>query len=135
MLLLAGAGLGGLLSWLVTYVYYVKANRQSSVIAAEHKALLQKLPAEFLDALHADKRAALTVLELNELLRERTIDGTSTDIFPYKACPQCGSDNIYDTKDVFGEHDGDDWIPVWYRVKKCEECGWQTDELTARGFR
>lgn len=108
--LFVGAVLGGMISWVITHLYYQKST-------TEQKAITSKLSREVKEAilnLHTEK---LTVKDLNKLLEEKTIDGEANgDPLPFKACPKCGSTKL--------ERGSADYHDDLYYFIKCTECEW-----------
>jgi predicted nucleic-acid-binding Zn-ribbon protein len=82
----------------------------------------------------SDKRKSLTVTDLNELLRDKVIDRTSSETLPYKVCPKCGSKNISRSTDLIVDGEvGDDGetsqTATPFGTIRCLECGWRDDEI------
>jgi len=124
----SGIVLGGLVTWIISHVYYVISNK-------EHRQIADKLSSELKELILSDRRAHLSVAELNGILRERTLDPNSRNTLPYKACPKCGSENIFRSKDFIVDTElGDDGMPSHtatpYGTIQCEDCGWRDDEIT-----
>jgi len=124
---LLGVVLGGLVSWAITHRYYIRSGR-------DQKAIYEKLSADMRSLILADKRASLSVEDLNALLRERVLDDSSTETLRYKACPKCGSENVYPNRDYLVDVEaGDDGMPVHtatpYKTVECMDCGWRDDEI------
>ena len=67
LLFLLGLVLGALASWRITHIYYKKSS-------VDQNALFNKLSKEVRDVILNDNRNKLSVLELNELIRGKTID-------------------------------------------------------------
>jgi len=127
IMFVAGIILGGLVSWVITHVYHVLSSR-------DQRAVFNKLTAELRYLILQDKRAHLTVEELNTILHDRTIDSSSDDPLPYKACPKCGSENLIRSKDYQVEVEAGDFgepfhTAALYGTIECEECGWRDTEL------
>jgi len=123
-----GLILGGLTSWAITHWYYVRSGR-------DQKSIFNKLSSDLKELILSDKRASLSVADLNDLLCERVIDRTSDEHLPYKVCPKCGSENIFRSKDFIMEAEpGDDGMPFHtatpYKTIECDDCGWKDDEIT-----
>ncbi len=123
----AGIVLGGLVSWVITHVYHVLSSR-------DQRAVFNKLTASLRDLILQDKRAHLTIEELNTILRDRTIDPSSNDPLPYKACPKCGSDNLIRSRDYEVDVEaGDSGEPFHtatpYGTIECKGCGWRDTEI------
>ena len=121
-LLIIGATIG----WLVTHIYSVRNGR-------EQKAVFNKLSSEIRQIIFEDKRASLSVAELNQLLTERTVDGESQEPLPYVRCPKCGSDDLKRKQYYDSSND-----TVSYNIR-CEECRWTEstkwyDEAQTRDF-
>ena len=130
-----------IVTWLTARHYYIKdnkghakKNKEMKEELKEMKSMLNKLPDDFLKKLKEDKRESLSVKELNKLLKEKTIDEELNDIFPYIACPTCGSEKLirgfdYDVDTDIGD-DGElmaQGIP--YKLIYCKNCEWQKTEL------
>ncbi|MHB8881858.1 MAG: hypothetical protein ACYC69_10180 [Thermodesulfovibrionales bacterium] len=125
ILFLLGLIVGGITSWGVTHAYYRKSSNEQNI-------LFNKLSEEVRDAIMEDKREHLTVLELNELIREKTIDESGGEAIPYMACPHCGSDDLERTSDVevdYGPEGPESGTP--YDIVKCPKCNWIK---TSHGF-
>ena len=71
-------------------------------------------------------------MDLNELLKKRTIDPKSDYPFPYKVCPKCGSKNIVRDDDMQVDADFCDgeilYSPIYFKAVFCEDCGWRVSE-------
>jgi predicted nucleic-acid-binding Zn-ribbon protein len=124
---IGGLVLGGAISWFITHSYYVRSSR-------DQRAVFGKLSSEIKALILSDKRASLTVVELNAILRDRVINDGSRDELPYKVCPKCGSNNIDRDRDYIVDAEmGDDGMPVYtgtpYKTIRCENCGWTDDEI------
>jgi hypothetical protein len=100
---------GVLFGWLINHIYASRANR-------DQRNLYNKLSAEIRGYILADPRDLLTVLELNKLLDEKTIDRSTRDPLPYKACPKCGSRNLL--RGMIERHDDN------FYVIECRDCPW-----------
>ena len=69
-----------------------------------------------------DNREKLSVFELNELIREKTIDEEVVEELPYMACPKCGSEDLEPTSDVkvdYG-HEGYE-LAGHYDIVRCKK--------------
>ncbi len=118
VLFLLGVIIGGIVSWVISHAYYKKASQDQNVI-------FNKLSKEIRDAILNDNRDKLSVLELNELLREKTIDAEVGEAIPYVACPKCGSEDLERTSDAeveYGPEGIESGIP--YDIIRCKECNW-----------
>lgn len=124
-LFLLGLMFGGLISWGITHAYYKKSSK-------DQNAVFNKLSEDVRDAILDDNREKLSILELNELIRQKTSDEEVGEAIPYMACPRCGSENLERTSDVEVDYgpDGPESGMVYYIVR-CKECGW---EKTSHGF-
>ena len=126
MELLIGIVAGAAASWLITHFYSAKGSR-------DQNTLYNKLTAEVRDAILADKRASLSVRELNELLSDRTINPAAVGPLPYKACPRCGSTSIEHDEDALVDGDVSDGMLVLehypYKIVRCTKCDWAASEL------
>ena len=117
-LFLLGLILGGLVTWGVTHAYYKKSSE-------DQKTLYNKLSDDVRDAILDDNRKKLSVLELNELLMEKTIDYEVGEAIPYMACPRCGSEDLQRTSDVevdYGPEGAES--AQHYDIVRCKKCGW-----------
>lgn len=122
-----GIILGGIITWIVAYIYYKRTFR-------DQEKLYSKLSSNLRDWILADTRRHLSVTDLNDLLEEKTVDPESDYPFPYKACPKCGSENIYQDTDIEADvdiGDGGDILqtPIYYKALQCDDCGWRVSEL------
>lgn len=118
LLFLLGLMFGGLVSWGITHAYYKKASKNQN-------AVFNKLSDEVRDAILNDNRDKLSVLELNELIREKTIDEEVGETIPYMACPRCGSQNLERTSDVEVDYGSDGMVSgTPYDIIRCKECEW-----------
>jgi hypothetical protein len=117
-LFLLGLIIGGLTSWAIAHAYYKKSSK-------DQNAVFNKLSEEVRVAILDDNREKLSVLELNELIREKTIDEEVGEAIPYMACPKCGSEDLERTTDVeveYGPEGIESGTP--YDIIRCKECGW-----------
>ena len=115
---LLGLFLGVLVSWGIAHAYYKKSS-------IEQNKLFNKLSKEVRDAILADNRDKLSILELNELIRDKTIDAHVGESLPYIACPRCGSEDLERTTDVeveYGPEGPESGIP--YDIIRCKKCNW-----------
>ena len=105
----------GLAAILVTHLYHVRAGR-------EQKTMLGKLPDEIVDILKEDAREKFSILELNDLILEKSIDldaphEPGNPYTPWKACPRCGNTELtYSEDDRRPGHT--------YYITSCNECNW-----------
>ncbi len=106
-----GLIIGGLISWGITHIYYKKSSK-------EQETIYNKLSEEVRDAILEDNREKLSVLDLNQILEEKTIDPDSKAPLPYKVCPKCGSEKL--KWDQYNDYNHDDI----YFLLKCDDCGW-----------
>jgi len=118
---------GAIIAWSIAEKYYKRSNIDQSI-------LYNKLTEDLRKIILADKRDLLTIKELNDILKERVIDGQSLNRFPFKLCPKCGSENICRDTDVIVDYDrGDGGEPVpsatSYEIVGCNDCGWRRTEL------
>ena len=120
-----GIIIGGVVSWFIAHVYYKKATKDQDIV-------FNKLSRELRDAILNDNRKKLSVLDLNELIREKTIDIEVGEAIPYLACPKCGSDDLERTSDVEVDyvHEGPEFASP-YDIIRCKECGWTK---TSQGY-
>jgi predicted RNA-binding Zn-ribbon protein involved in translation (DUF1610 family) len=118
VLFLSGLVLGGLISWGIAHGYYKKASRDQT-------AIFNKLSEEVRHAILDDNREKLSVLELNELIREKTIDKEVGEAIPYMLCPKCGSEDLERTSDVEVDYGPEGpQLAGHYDVLRCKSCGW-----------
>ena len=128
--LIVGVVAGGLISWVITHFYHVRSSRGQT-------ALFAKLSDDVKTIILADRRETLTVPELNELLRSKTIDPQVSGTLPFKACPSCGSTELAfgdDLLDVESESDGAGGLaqhPIFVPSVNCKACGWSRNETDA----
>jgi len=118
--LIVGIVAGATASWAITHLYYRRGSQ-------DQDRLWLKLSEELRDVILNDKRSALSVVELNELLAEKTIDPNSSAMFPYKACPKCGSQALTNGTDYVVDTDEDCRVP--YYNLSCRNCGWKDSEV------
>lgn len=111
MQMFIGVVLGGLIGWIITHLYYKKSSNDLHEI-------VEKLPESIIQPILEDKREHLTVSELNELLKTKTIDSETNDPLPYIACPKCGSGKL--NRSSATDYDRDEM----YFIINCEDCGW-----------
>lgn len=125
LLFLLGLILGGLSSWGLAHVYYRRASQ-------DQKTLFNKLSEEVRDAILHDNREKLSVSELNELIREKTVDEDVGGVLPYAACPKCGSEDLERTSDVEVDYgpEGPE-LGGYYDIVRCKECDWKK---TSHGY-
>jgi hypothetical protein len=113
ILVIFGAILGGLISLVISHVYYVKSG-------LDQRKILDKLDDSVKAIIIQDKRKSLSVRDLNALLEEMTIKSPKgNDPLPYKACPRCGSKHLERNSATDYEHDN-----IYYFIE-CRECEWQ----------
>lgn len=103
---------GVIIGWVVTHIYSVRSNR-------DQQLLFNKLSAEIREYVLSDPRDQLTILELNKLLEEKTVDLSRRDPLPYVACPKCGSQNLSRGMAFDEKRDHN------YYVIECGNCPWQ----------
>jgi hypothetical protein len=121
-----GILLGGIITVVVAHLYYRQSYR-------DQELLWGKFSDELRELILSDTRSRLTVPELNDLLREKTIDPHSDRPFPYKVCPQCGSENIIEDVDIEADVEpGDDGeafsTPIYFKALRCDDCGWRISQ-------
>jgi hypothetical protein len=92
----------------ITHVYYKKSSKDQNVV-------FNKLSEEVRDAILNDNREKLSVLELNELIREKTINEEVGEAIPYMVCPKCGSEDLERTSDVEVDYGPDCCWSIFYR--------------------
>ncbi|MGA9109742.1 MAG: hypothetical protein ACLPSL_04865 [Smithella sp.] len=118
VLFLSGLLFGGLITWAVTHVYYKKASKDQNIV-------FNKLSEDIRNAIMEDKREKLSVFELNELIREKTIDKDVGEAIPYMACPRCGSEDLERTSDVEVDYGADGpELAGHFDIIRCKKCGW-----------
>lgn len=110
-LFIAGVILGGLVSWLITHVYYVKSGRDQRII-------YDKLTTDVRNVILQDQRDKLSVPELNALIDQRTIDPDANHPLPFVACPKCGASNLQRQQAIDERHD------EMYYIVNCPKCAW-----------
>ncbi len=104
--------LSAIISWGIAKFYY----RRSSV---DQNRLWGKFTNELRQILLDDPRTSLSVIELNELLENKTIERAPTGSpLPYKACPKCGSEEL-ERKSSVNQQDDE----IYYTIG-CKLCGW-----------
>jgi hypothetical protein len=121
-----GTVIGTLGTWLVAHVYYTVSRHDQTL-------LYEKLNANARQWILEDQQEHLSVADLNELLRKKTIDPHSDYSLPYKVCLDCGSANIHRDTDVEVDGDVDDergpvFSPMDYDALQCDDCGWRISE-------
>lgn len=118
LLFILGLIIGGMISLGITHVYYKKSSKDQNVV-------FNKLSEEVRDAILNDNREKLSVLELNELIREKTINEEVGEAIPYMACPKCGSEDLERTSDVEVDYgpEGPE-LAGHYDIVRCKKCGW-----------
>ena len=119
--LIIGIAVGAIITWIITRYYYVRATKDQTDLYNKLSEFTRKLILE-------DQRKKLNVKELNELLESRTIDKTHKGLFPFKACPKCGSKNLKIDVDYDPYHDGDDYVSNPFELIQCVDCGWSKTE-------
>ena len=67
LLFILGLIIGGMISLGITHFYYKKSSKDQNIV-------FNKLSEEVRDSILNDNRQKLSVFELNELIREKTID-------------------------------------------------------------
>jgi Zn ribbon nucleic-acid-binding protein len=125
---IGGIILGGIVSWVIARRFYLLAHRDQQI-------LFNKLTSDVRETILSDKRESITVSQLNDLLRKKTLDASGNNELPYKVCPKCGSDNLIRNKDFLAEDEsGDDGLPfqtpIPYKTIECVDCGWKDDEVS-----
>jgi hypothetical protein len=118
---------GAVISWILTHLYYRRGNR-------DQNKFFNKFSKDIREMILADKRDSLSVLDLNDLLRKKIIDYEIPGPFKYKACPKCGSSNLWRGKDYWVDVEaGDNGEAVYsgtpYSVIECMDCHWRKAEL------
>lgn len=119
---------GASISWLIAHFYYKRSSKDAFLLYEKFNEESRKL---ILDA----QGSSLSVKDLNVLLKERVIDKESDEYFPFRVCPECGSENIIPGEDVIvdEEYDGMGGIsqsPTFFPTLKCEDCGWYVDGIS-----
>ena len=116
MEILISAALGALLSWLITSIY----SRHS---ASDSEKIAKKLNHDLRQVILETDRENISVIQLNELIKEKTELDNKTGIHRYIACPKCGSSDI--TKGHY-EHLYEDYDEVVsLRRTACNVCTWE----------
>lgn len=108
---LIGLLLGGFITWLVAHIYYRKSSN-------DQKRFYLKFSKDVRNVILQDNRAKLSVRDLNELLKEKTMNPKSRDPLPYKACPKCGSKDLNRSELTDNRRDETYWTIT------CRSCGW-----------
>ena len=118
LLFILGLIIGGIISLGITHAYYKKSSKDQNVV-------FNKLSEQVRDAILNDNREKLSILELNELISEKTIDEEVGEAIPYMACPKCGSEDLDRTSDVEVDYgpEGPE-LAGHYDIVRCKECGW-----------
>ena len=128
-LFVLGLLFGGLISWVIAQSYYKKSSNELKNQLDEQRRIISKLPADVREIILEDKREQLTVVQLNELLQNKTFESDLGDPLAYRKCPRCGSENIERSTDVevdYGPEGPESCIP--YDIIKCKDCGWTKTE-------
>lgn len=118
---------GSFLTWIITHFYH-KINTKNQ------NDIYNKLSTDFKDIIIADKRDSLSIIEINNILREKIIDDNIEGPFQYKKCPRCGSENLNRETDYEVDiNTGDFGEPVYdgtpYQIIECRDCDWKKTEL------
>jgi len=119
--------LGLIASWIIAHFYYKKSNH-------DQNDLFNKLPEYIRQGLLEDQREKLSVKELNELIRLKTIDEMKKGFDAFKACPQCGSNSLtigkelYDVDVDYKPGEGESFYPSYVECITCGDCGWKKTE-------
>jgi len=116
--LIIGIVVGTIITWIITRYYYVRATKNQTDFCNKLSEFTRKVIL----------REKLTVKELNELLESKTIDKTHKGLFPFKACPKCGSKNLKIGVDYDPYYDGDDYVSNPFELIQCVDCGWSKTE-------
>lgn len=118
LLFLLGIVFGALASWGITHKYYKKASE-------DQNTLFNKLSEAVRNAILNDSRDKLSILELNELIREKTIDKMVGEAIPYMVCPRCGSGELERTSDIEVDYgpEGSE-LAGHYDIVHCKGCDW-----------
>ena len=126
MELVIGVVGGAVASFLITHAYYVRSTKSQ-------KEVFEKLSEDLRTIILGDRRESLSVKELNELIRKHTYDPEADERFPYRACPKCGSQELYMDVDTVVDGEMDDGIPVLTATHfdkiVCDTCGWSKSVL------
>lgn len=107
------------LSWLITRYYYIRSTKKE-------KELYEKLSSEVRNAILEDQRKKLTVEELNKILISKTVNKNHKGPLPYKACPKCGSENLFRGMEYY-VIDSETAVPL--KFVECIDCGWKMTEM------
>ena len=125
-LFVTGLIMGGLISWVITHIYYNKSSQ-------DQRNIYNKLTEDVKSMILEDKRESLSIKELNELINKKATIEDSDDIYPYRYCPKCGSEDISRYTDHVVDGEMEDDIPSYtatpFEVVECKQCGWQESEL------
>lgn len=119
--------IGVSITWIISHFYYTRSNKTRN-------KFYKKFSTEVRNLIEMDKRKSLSIIELNEILREKIIDDSIEGPFQYKKCPRCGSKNLIHDKDyVVDVNPGDFGEAVYdgtpYEIIECKDCGWKKTEL------
>jgi hypothetical protein len=103
---------GALIGWLIAAYYYRKSTLDARRLVVEAKT------------------AGLSIPDLHILLTTRVIDPQNAGPFPFKACPQCGSESVEeymeDNVEITDQHE--DGSPEYTNFPtpavRCTSCGW-----------
>jgi len=120
--LIIGIVVGAIITWILAHHYYIRATKDQS-------ELFHKLDDNLRETILNDRKEKLSIKELNELLESKTIDKTHGGLFPFKACPKCGSENLRIGTDNDPYHDGDDYVRNPFELIQCLDCGWSKTEF------
>lgn len=110
MEMLLGVLFGGVVSWVISQYYYVRANKEKPdwLTAENLKEILAKNPND-LD---------WTAQQIIQLYESKIMSEDSSAPMPYSRCPQCGSDKL--RRQTALDHKSD---TVYYLIS-CDKCRW-----------
>ncbi|MCK4339461.1 MAG: hypothetical protein KAW87_05690 [Candidatus Cloacimonetes bacterium] len=115
------------LTWIIAHIYYKSSKK-------DQDDLYKKLNSETRDIILKVQKDSLSVKELNEILEEKVFDKESSEIFPYKVCPKCGSENLIRSFEYIVDTDiGNNGEPFHTASKcptiECFDCGWKKSTM------
>jgi hypothetical protein len=77
----------GLISWVLTYIYYRKTTSRP-------RRVYQKLPVDLQQAIVEEEKEGLSMNDVTALIAQKTRDPRLSGPDRYTACPQCGSGEL-----------------------------------------
>ena len=100
---------------LLNHMYYAISNKKQE---KQNNDLIRMLSKEVQDIIIRNNKENLSVLELNHLLDEKTVEDDTDDPLPFKACPKCGNEELNRSSCTDDER-GDTYYSI-----ECKKCGW-----------